>query len=1113
MRKLEISIALVCFLAAHMAANAAGVQLRIAPNGNAEIDNGLVQTEISGKPGRKEGFHKWKFAPTGFEMVDVLYGQTDYVKGGLLGEIFDSVTMQDAPGGQLPLSGAYYVINRSGTTADGRAALLDQTATAGGYCLQRQVIFRRDLAVAEVRYVLENERAGRVGSTLRLFTAASPGARGRSQDKGHLIYMPLTSGVVPLDQSIFLDRYLEKYEQETFCVPQPEGSPRPNYARGANKHVLAATWTAMVNPQNGDGMVLVAEPNNFLGYYNSPGITLETVFSPVALATKDRREYTAYVGSFTGAGSAKVTAATPLYVVLEPLQVVSGKLHGTVIPLFAGKLRIGEVELQAAPDKPLVIDATVDKTWKLVAIDTQGAEIGSVDSAGKAQLAAVELPAVNVEPPKFAGDVYVADEKEVAEFLAARDFTVYCDDAASRREKEAARQIAKQWGVGIVWNRTVAEGKVLVVGEPTTNAMANEIGQLRRSLSESWPGNDRGAILVYDNFEATQKPVLLITGSDDRGVERAVHRFNDQFMKDVQPPKGFVAWAPHMDVRVYPSTRPPADAATTIRATAARGEYEPVQVAFTAYDELRDVQVNLSPLKHRETGVEIGKKYLTKFRQSVGPVWVRWINYFPAKPENGWTGVPDPLMDRPDTIVPAGESRGLWLTFVVPEDAVPGMYDAQLTVKSSAGEKSLPIQLEVYDFTIPATGLRGLPYMRMDKIAGEERPEVTDRHLRTLVTNMVEHGMRVLTPGAGEMMRWSFSPQGEFKGFKAEHLEVSDDGKVMLDATQFNWVIEQCDKFAKPFELTYMVPAGVLVNDWGKFRRTLPGRFADKPTIPPTEEKVSKSWYSAEMYELAERYLNRRKMTDRVVIKVADEPQGFDHWYDNACWAIRKTNLPIMTAFNNISWKDAERGLGSQLKLWQPLYMLHSQEFLDRARASGAQVSWYNCGPPPQTSVGAPRAALRSYLWQAAKAKLDVIAWWGIQCWPTQHDVWENRYSHWNSVMYPPHPTKGAITVPGRGNVDNGVLDSIRWELIRDGMDDAAYVIKLRELIAAAEKSGHAEAAAQAQATIDDIWSNVFPTLNDYQPPYDKIVECRDRVARAIVALNHEMQSKKAVAK
>jgi hypothetical protein len=243
----------------------------------------------------------------------------------------------------------------------------------------------------------------------------------------------------------------------------------------------------------------------------------------------------------------------------------------------------------------------------------------------------------------------------------------------------------------------------------------------------------------------------------------------------------------------------------------------------------------------------------------------------------------------------------------------------------------------------------------------------------------------------------------------------------------------------------------------------------------------------------------KRGREKRFTVKISDEPAGFDAWYDAFTLGARNAGLRIMTAFNNIDWQEAERGLG--MGLWEPLYQNHSPEFFKKAKAAGDQVSWYNCGPPPASNIWTPAAELRSYMWQAAKAELDSLARWGIQCWSTHHNEWHFYYSHHDHVVYPSHPEKPAWMMPGKGWVDHVVVDGVRWELMRDGFEDAAYVYLLRDRIKAAREAGLKEAADKAQAALDSIWQEVFRTLNDYNPPYERILESRRKVASAILEL------------
>jgi hypothetical protein len=373
---------------------------------------------------------------------------------------------------------------------------------------------------------------------------------------------------------------------------------------------------------------------------------------------------------------------------------------------------------------------------------------------------------------------------------------------------------------------------------------------------------------------------------------------------------------------------------------------------------------------------------------------------------------------------------------------------------------------------------------------------------------MVEHGMRVFHLQTLDMIRWHFDPEGRLKNAPGmDWLEVSEDGKVALDAGRMDELVRICDETGKPWSLDYMVYVQWLLdgtdNGYGKFKRAFPDRFKGQPA---REGHFYQDYYAQEMIALFRKHLEKRNWLGRFVLKIGDEPAGFDFWWNRFTLAAREAGMPFMTCFNSIDWKEAEPKAG-QLALWQPLYMHYDEAFFRKAREAGAKISWYNCGPPPRTSVQTGPSELRSFLWQAAKADLDSVGWWGIQCWGSEgsgtgNELWQNRYSHWNSVVYPRHPEKPAWQKPGKpGWCDSEPLDSVRWEHIRDGMEDAWYVNLLRTRIAQARQKGLAKEADQAQAVLDGIWRDVFPTLNDYAPDFNRLLESRTKVAEAILAL------------
>jgi hypothetical protein len=1082
-------------------------------DGSVTLENALVRATASNRPGAEQGLQSWIFKPTGFEMIDVLYGQTDYIQGHALGERWDTVTL-DGIKSAAPAVGTLYVPLENGVAADGSGAKIVQVAQ-GDDRWQRTFVLRRDLAALEVRYELKN-LSNRPGCfALRFHSALSPGARGKYQNRNEDIWLPTDDGALGLDQSLSVDEYLKKFSSSIYFLPMND-EPRRSWARNVKSN-LAGNWAAQVNRESGDGVALIIERKTLAGFYNSPGATLEPVLRAVVLQPGESWSTRVFLSSFTGVRSKKIVDANPLYAATAKPRIENGTLGGEVVPCFAGTLQVvdeaGKIVFveNALPTQVITLHGRLaGANWSIVARDTTGAIIGSVNAKGEVELSEPKVSTPKAEKPVVEAEVYSdkSTPEQVRAFLAPRDFTVYADWSAPPEQKEAARRIALKLGVGLTWTKPEGQIRVLALGAPQENEVVREAGLLRHSVTAQWPGAGKGAILAYDNYEGTQQPVLLVTGSDEAGTMRALQQFERQYLSDVKAPQGFDFWATSTGTKVYPFTHPPQNKGDEkVVLQVARGEYESAQLVLTAYEELRGIVVSLAPLVNAATGKEIDKKlYLTDFQRRNGPLWLRTVRYFPLDPPGGWSGVPDPLMERPITNLEAERSQALWLTAIIPEGATPGLYRSAITVKSGAQTKTIPIEINVWNFVVPRDGLLGEPYINLENFPPDDKRRLTDKDVKALVENLVEHGMRRIHLGPDAMFRWHFSPQGEYKGKETRWLEVSDDGQVALDASYFDELVETCDKAAKPYDLSYMVYAKILLNGFGDFRRAFPHRFAGRPD---RGKSTSQSYYAQEMMQLYKHHLEKRGWMKRMVLKIADEPRGFDFWYDNTTQAAREVGLPMMTSFNAIDFREAEKAL-DKVALWQVLYQLHNPEFFEKAKAAGMPVSWYNCGPPPRIAAQATASEIRAYLWQAAKADLDVIAWWGIQCWPGNNStVWTDRYSSWNSVMYPQNPQLPPWQKPGKGWVDKAPIDSIRWELIREGMEDARYVYLLRDLIAQAKKKGLNAQADKAQGVLDAIWKNVFPTLNDYRPEYSLIYDSRQQVAEAIIDLQAELEKPK----
>ncbi len=1090
----------------------ATIDLRFEKDGAAIFENELIKVTFARHPGHAYGIYQWFFKPTGYEMVNVLYGQTDYVEGHVLGERWDHV---EKPGliSSSPDTGSMYIPVEFGISDDGAAARLVQEAR-GSHTLRRTIVMRRDLATLEVSYDLLNRDAPTSLVALRFHSAWSPGARGPYQRRDDTIHLATTTGILALDQALNNEQYRHAHEWDKFFYADWMEEPRRSWTRPNQAHAtLADSWAAQVNRTHGDGMVFVMQPDGFMGYYNCPGITLEPVYRPVALSPGESWSTVVHVGAFSGAKDRQIVGATPIYLLADPLTLQNGRLTATLLPTFAGTLlvRDGDTEaarLTASPDTPLPLDAAVaGPHWSIEALDRHGLSIGLVRSDGSFHLRQVnvrfEPPA---RPPVADRQVIVApeDEAHIAAFLAQRDheLTVVCPHDSDDAIKQVAREIADRLGLGLAW--TDIGGRQIVVGS-THSQLIRDIGQLTNSLSAEWPGAGKGAILHFPNVELTQAPMVLIGGTGPAGTLAAAQRFIADHPGSPRQTTGFHLWASRPDRKLFPYSRPLPDDPATIEIWAAKGEYELAQIAITAFEQLKEVEIVTSPLIHQESGEVLSSaKEITRHRKLNGPLWVRWVDYFPIDRQDGWAGFPDPLFEQAVTPIQPGATQPLWLTFIVPETAAPGTYTSTLTATANGVSHQLPLTLHVWDFTIPRDGLKGEPYMDMAALnLHQVTRELRDNQLRDLISNLVEHGMRVIHLGPTDMFRWHFSPDARYSQIDFDWLTCSDDGTMALDASRFDELIAWCDQAAKPFQITFMLYARPLLDKgYGDFRRAFPKRFDQAPERPDTHWYAQH--YAEAMLRVYRKHLEKRGLLDRVVLKLADEPPGFSYWYNRFTEAARNVGVPIMTCFNSIDWEET-RGFEDKVSLWQPLYMHYDPEVFARFREAGAQISWYNCGPPPRITNAVPAGELRGYLWQAAKADLDVVAWWGIQNWGYYNGseaLWRDRYSHWNTVTYPPHPTRKPWMKPGKSWVDSTIIDSIRWEMIREGMEDAWYVNELRNRIANARDNGNDNAADKAEQVLHNLWQSTFPTLNHYAPPYPSIMHARRTVAETILDLD-----------
>ncbi|MGZ5555387.1 MAG: hypothetical protein ACXW3H_06475, partial [Candidatus Aminicenantales bacterium] len=80
-------------------------------------------------------------------------------------------------------------------------------------------------------------------------------------------------------------------------------------------------------------------------------------------------------------------------------------------------------------------------------------------------------------------------------------------------------------------------------------------------------------------------------------------------------------------------------------------------------------------------------------------------------------------------------------------------------------------------------------------------------------------------------------------------------------------------------------------------------------------------------------------------------------------------------------------------------------------------------------------------------------------------------------------------------------VDSVRWEILREGIEDYEYFVLLEKAIAAAKGKAKIKAAAAEAAKLLDFPATIFTTGKDYTKDPLVLLTLRAKVAEAIEKL------------
>jgi hypothetical protein len=165
-----------------------------------------------------------------------------------------------------------------------------------------------------------------------------------------------------------------------------------------------------------------------------------------------------------------------------------------------------------------------------------------------------------------------------------------------------------------------------------------------------------------------------------------------------------------------------------------------------------------------------------------------------------------------------------------------------------------------------------------------------------------------------------------------------------------------------------------------------------------------------------------------------------------------------------------------------------------RAQEAGAEMWFYTCLHPtgyyPNRFIDYPLIKTRILHWLNWRYGLSGYLHWGLCAWS------DDPYKTASSGRLP--PGDGWIIYPGK----DGPVSSIRWEAVRDGLEDYEYLWLLAERTRQVKQQlGAGAAGLSATARSDEIARSIVRDFVDYAREPQAVREARERVAEEIVAL------------
>jgi hypothetical protein len=512
----------------------------------------------------------------------------------------------------------------------------------------------------------------------------------------------------------------------------------------------------------------------------------------------------------------------------------------------------------------------------------------------------------------------------------------------------------------------------------------------------------------------------------------ALMAFSTRLSQAATDQSGLMAWPVDSMQKIFKDVVPPAEATNQVVIEAARNEVISAQVVAWCKEPMEKLACRASPLK-----LAAG--------QPIPAPRVRWVGYVPVGMDYKGTGnpkkpFPDPLLETAPGTIEAGTPQPIWLTYKIPADTAPGLYQGEVVVEATLQGKvqaiNVPLRIQVYAATLPDTRtLKVSNWTWFDngsvaKLCGVDEVYYSEPYwklMESVAQNMAAHRQNVI-----------FTPmQGGWSSNDLIIAKVNPQGKLELDFTQFDrWVTifraAGVDGLIEGVQLARPNRGSVIVKDGGFFK-SVAWKIEDGKAVRVWVGSLSEEYdqYLAFYLTALQKHLEEKGWLKNYVQHVYDEPQPAHAETYNLLAKKVKKYAPWVRIIDAVS---TEKVLES-VDIMVPLYGagFTPKAVAERERVKEKELWFYTCiaQSPLNRFISEPLTHPRLLHWVNFQTKTTGYLHWGFNWWIYRKDPIKGNWKL--------RPGDEWLVYPKPG----GVLDSIRYEAMLEGLQDHELLVTL----------------------------------------------------------------------